>query len=191
MGETGVPAEGTEVTAVATTATTCERRPAGPAVNADAFGDTFAQQEISNEARQRERKHTRLRGRRKRRRLIGRDEPLPRVSMKTEFVFCGITQVTRSVVCVSYGKRIATTTLELRLLRHYLEAYLVKCRAWRHFWIRPFCIRPFFNVLYHCYDFEGVRNLDRAISFHVPVLRRDGRTSFFPDRPEGYYEILP
>ena len=78
MGETGVPVEGTEVTAVATT-TTCELRPAGPAVNADAFGDTFAQQEISNEAQQRERKHVRLRGRRKQWMLIGRDRPLPRM----------------------------------------------------------------------------------------------------------------
>jgi hypothetical protein len=56
MGETWVPAEGAEVIAVATT-TTCELCPAGPATNADAFGDTFAQQDISNEARQRERKH--------------------------------------------------------------------------------------------------------------------------------------
>eukprot|EP00978_Attheya_sp_CCMP212_P014278 scaffold36321_cov63-Attheya_sp.AAC.6 len=62
MGETGVPAEDAEVTAVASTTTSCERHPAGPAVNADAFGDTFAQQDISNEARQRERKHARLRG---------------------------------------------------------------------------------------------------------------------------------
>eukprot|EP00978_Attheya_sp_CCMP212_P030316 scaffold111041_cov65-Attheya_sp.AAC.2 len=60
------------------------------AANADAFGDIFAQQEILNEAQQRERKHARLRGRRKWQSLIGRDEdPLPRVSMKTvmHFIF--------------------------------------------------------------------------------------------------------
>jgi hypothetical protein len=103
---------------------------------------------------------------------------------------------------------IAKRTLELHLIRHYLEAYLVKCRVLRKsirpFWIRPFCIRPFFNVL-GIVAFCTIATISREretstgpflfISFSLPRLRRDACTSFFPDRPErfraGPYETLP
>jgi hypothetical protein len=111
-----------------------------------------------------------------------------------------ITFAISSWVFLSNSVRIiAKRTLELHLIRYYLEAYLVKCRVLRNklspFWMRPFCIRPFFNVL-GIVAFCTIATISREretstgpfifITFSLPRLRRDGRTSFFPDRPERF-----
>ena len=114
-----------------------------------------------------------------------------------------ITFAISSWVFLSNSVRIiAKRTLELHLIRHYLEAYLVKCRVLRN--KRAKSRRPFFNVLgivAFCTIATNLRERETStgpflfISFSLPRLRRDGCTSFFPDRPErfraGSYEILP
>ncbi len=110
-----------------------------------------------------------------------------------------ITFAISSWVFLSNSVRIiAKRTLELHLIRHYLEAYLVKCRVLRN--KRAKSRRPFFNVLdivAFCTIATILRERETSTGpfLFITTSCRDDRTSFSPDRPEcfraGSYEILP
>jgi hypothetical protein len=80
---------------------------------------------------------------------------------------------------------IAKRTLELHLIRHYLEAYLVKCRVLRNKTSRFFSV---LDIVAFCTIATILREREtsRGPFLFITTSCRDDRTSFFPDRPECF-----